>query len=160
MNQYMQLDPPVTIDVVGNHRLYGVGQGGLVGKVLDHIGSKHAVQLTPTIVPGLGRQLYSWGSAATRWVNIIIANNSCLGMCELTVPLRKGNLCSTQDHLDLATDAPSRTPETAFLTISGSSFKPKTVLAVHTSTANKATSLSTPAPANSGIRSWVIPMGR
>ena len=43
MNLHVQLDPPVTINVAGNHRLYGVGQGVLFVQVLDHIGSKHSV---------------------------------------------------------------------------------------------------------------------
>ena len=64
MNHYVQLDPPVTINVAGNHRLYGVGQGVLVVQVLNHIGSKHYVQLPVTVVPGLGRHLFSGGSAA------------------------------------------------------------------------------------------------
>ena len=55
MNNYVQLDPPVTINMEGNHRLYGVGQGVLVVQVLDHICSKHSVPLPVTIVPGLGR---------------------------------------------------------------------------------------------------------
>ena len=79
---------------------------------------------------------------------MIIANNSYLDMGAFTVPLRKDSQCSTLHHLDLTTGATSRTPETAFPTISGSSFKPETVLAVHASTATKATSLPTPVPAN------------
>ena len=86
MNHYVQLDPTETIEVARNHRLYGVGQGVLVVQVLDHIGSKHSVQLPVTIVPGLGRHLFSGGSAATRGVNMIIAKNSYSDMGAFTVP--------------------------------------------------------------------------
>ena len=74
MNHYIQLDPPVATDEAGNHRLYGVGQGVLVVQVLDHIGSKHSVQLPVTIEPELGMHLFSGGTAATRGVK-----NSCFG---------------------------------------------------------------------------------
>ena len=43
MNHYVQLDPPVTINVAGNHRLYVVDQGVLFVQVPDHIGSMHSV---------------------------------------------------------------------------------------------------------------------
>ena len=86
MNHYVQLDPPVAINVTGNHRLYGVGQGVLVVRVLDRIGSKHSVQLPITMVPGLGKHLFSGGSAATSGANMIIATNSYLDMGAFTVP--------------------------------------------------------------------------
>ena len=119
MNYYVQLDPPVIINVAGNHRLYAIGQGVLVVQVLDHIGSKHSVQLPVTIVPGPGRHLFSGGSAAARGVTMIIAMNSYLDMGAFAIPLRKDSHCSSLHQLDLATGATSRTPETAFPTISG-----------------------------------------
>ena len=125
MNHCVQLDPPVTINVAGNHRLYGVRQGVLVVQVLDHIGSKHSVQLPVTVVPGLGRHLFSGESVATRGVTIIIATNSYLDMGAFAIPLRKGSHCSSLHHLDLTTGATSRTPETAFPTISGKTLNRK-----------------------------------
>ena len=79
INHYVHLNPPVTINVAGNHRLYGVGQGVLVVQVLDHLGAKHSVQLPVTIVPGPSRHLFSRGSAAMKGVNMTIAKNSYLG---------------------------------------------------------------------------------
>ena len=160
VNHYVQLDPPVTINIVGNHRLYGVGQGVLVVHVLDHIGSEHSVQLHITVVPGPGRHLFWGGSAATRGVTMIIATNSYLDMGAFAVPLRKHSHCSSLHHLDLTTEATSRTPDTAFPTISGSNFKPETVLAVHVSTTIKATSLTTPVPANIVHWRFVHPNGQ
>ena len=150
MNHYVQLDPPVIINVAGNHRLYGVGQGVLFVQVSGHIGSKHSEQLPVTVVPGLGRHLFSGGSAAARGVTMIIATKSYLdmGAFAIPLPLRKDSHCSSLHHLDLTTGATSRTPETAFPTISGKNFKPETVLAVHAATATKDTSLPTPVPAN------------
>ena len=95
MNHYTHLNPPVTINVAGNHRLYGLGQGVLVVQVLDHVGSKHSAQLPVMIVPGLGRHLFPGRSAATKGVNTIIANNSYLNMGAFTVPPRKDGHCST-----------------------------------------------------------------
>ena len=92
MNHYVQLDPPVIINVGGNHRLCGVGQGVLFVLVSDHIGSKHSVQLPVTVVPGLGTHLFSGGSAATRGVTMIIATNSYLDMGAFAIPLSKDSL--------------------------------------------------------------------
>ena len=69
-------------------------------------------------------------------------------MGSFTAPLRKGSHCSTLDHLDLTTDATSRSSETAFPTVSGSNFKTDSVLAVHASAATRFTPLSTPVRAN------------
>ena len=132
MKHYVQLDPPVTINVAGNHRLFnGVGQGPLFVEVLGHIGCKHSVQLPVTVVPGLGVNLFSGGSAATRGVTMIISTTSYVDMDAFTVPLRKNSHCCILHHLDLTTGAISRTPETAFPNISGKNVKPETVLAVH-----------------------------
>ena len=59
-------------------------------------------------------------------------------MGAFAVPLRKDSHCSSLHYLDLTTGATSRTPETAFPTISGSHFKPETVLDGHASTATEA----------------------
>ena len=107
MNHYVQLDPPVIINVAGNHRLYGDDQGVLVVQVLDHIGSKHSVQLPVTIVPGLGRDLFSRVSADARGVTMIIATQSYLDMGDFAIPLRKDSNCSSLHHLDLTTGATS-----------------------------------------------------
>ena len=79
---------------------------------------------------------------------MIIDKHSYLEMGACTVPLRKDSHCSSMDYLDLTTDAISRTPEAAFRDISGSNFKPETVLDVHASNAIKATSLTISVPAN------------
>ena len=122
INHNVQLEPPVAINVAGRCRLSCVGQGVLIVQVLDHIGSKHAVQLPVTIVLGPSSHPFSGGSAVTRGANVIIATNLCLGMGAFTVPLRNHSHCSTLHHLDLTTGAIGRTHETTFPTISGSNF--------------------------------------
>ena len=119
MNHYVQLDHPVTINVAGNPRLYGVGQGVLFVQVLDHLSSKHSVQLPVTVVPGLDRHLFSGASAAARGVNMIVTTKSYLDMGAFAIPLRNDSHCSSLHHLDFTTGAASRTPETAFPTIPG-----------------------------------------
>ena len=125
MNHYVQLDPPVTINVAENHRLYSVGQGVLFVQVLDHIAPEHSVQLPVTVVPGLGRHLVSGGSAATRGATMIIATKSYPDKGAFAIPLRKSSHCSYLYHLDLTTGVTSRTPETAFSTISGTGNRPR-----------------------------------
>ena len=71
---------------------------------------------------------------------MIVDKNSYLDMRAFAVPLRQDNHCSLLHHLDLTIGATSRTSETAFSIISGSSCKPETVLAVHASTAAEAAS--------------------
>ena len=160
LNHYVQLDPPVITNVAGNHRLYGVGHGVSFVQVSDHIGSKHSVQLSVTVVPGLGRHLFSRGSAAARGVTMIISTKSYLDTGAFAIPLRKDGHCSSLYHLDLTTGATRRTPETAFPTISGKCFKPETVFAVHASTTYKATSLPKTVPANTWHKRLGHPNGQ
>lgn len=62
----MHLDPPVPIKVAGTHRLSGVGKGGLIVQVEDQQGVKYPVKFPATIVPGLGRHLFTGGTAAAK----------------------------------------------------------------------------------------------
>ena len=87
MNHFVQLDPFVTINVTGNHRLYGVGQRVLFVQLFDHIGSKHSVQRSVTVIAGLGRQLFSGGSAPAKGVTKIIATKSYLDMGAFVISL-------------------------------------------------------------------------
>ena len=128
MVEYVRLDPPVTINVAGNHRLFGIGKGVLVINVLNHVGSNHSMQLPVTIVPGLGQHLFSGGTAAAKGLSIVIANHSYLDLGDFTVPLRKDSHCSTLDNLDLTTAAASFATETAFPTVSDNNFKLETAV--------------------------------
>ena len=101
MNHYEQLESSVTINVAGNCRISGVGQGVLFVQVLDHISSGHSVQLTFTAVPGLGGHLFSGRSAATTGVTVIIATKSYLDVVAFAIPVRKDSHCSSLHHLDL-----------------------------------------------------------
>ena len=59
MLNYVHLEPPVTINVAGGHRLSGVVKGVLIVEVEDQQGIKHGVQLPGTTVPALSRHLFS-----------------------------------------------------------------------------------------------------
>ena len=63
MLNYVHLEPPVVINDAGGHRLSGFGKGILIVKVQDQQGIKHPVQIPVTIVPGLGRHLFSGRTA-------------------------------------------------------------------------------------------------
>ena len=91
---------------------------------------------------------------------MIIATKSYLDMGAFAIPLRKDNRCSSLHHLDLTTGATSRTPETAFSTISGKNSKPETVLAVHAPTSPKAISLPKTVPANTWHKRLGDPNGQ
>ena len=60
---FVRVNPPVTINIAGKHDGLGVGKRVLVD-VPDQI-SKHPARFPFTIVPGLGRHLFSGGTAAT-----------------------------------------------------------------------------------------------
>ena len=69
------------------------------------------------IVPGLGRHLFSGGTAAAKGVNVVIAKRSYLDLRDFKVPRRKDDYCCTLDHFDLTTAAQSQASETAFPTV-------------------------------------------
>ena len=77
--------PPVTMNVAGHQRIFGVGKGVLVANVVDHEGSRHPVRLPVTILPGLGRHLFSGGTAAAKGVNMVIENRSYLDLGDFRV---------------------------------------------------------------------------
>ena len=52
MNHRVQLDPPETVNVAGNHGIYGVGQGVLFVQVSDHIGSNTLGSFLPRSYQG------------------------------------------------------------------------------------------------------------
>ena len=52
MAEYVHLDPPVTINVAGNHRLFGIGKGVLVVNVIDPLGSNHPCSFLSRSYPG------------------------------------------------------------------------------------------------------------
>ena len=127
--------------------------------MLDRMGSEHSVQLPVTIVPGLDRHPFSGASAATRGVNMIIAKNSCLDMGAFTVPLRKDSHCSTLDHLDLSTDAPAEHLRQLFRPFPASTLNRKPSLFTLRLLLKLLPCLHL-LQLTSGVRSWVIPMGR
>ena len=63
-----------------SHRLSGVGKGILTAKIEDQQGIKHSVQLPVTSGSGLGRQLFSAGTAATKRVSVVITPILCLDL--------------------------------------------------------------------------------
>ena len=58
--------------------------------------------LLPAInVPGLGRHLFSGGTAALKGINTVIIKESYLDVGQFKIPLRKDTECPTIDYLDL-----------------------------------------------------------
>lgn len=66
MLSYVHLNPAVTINVARGHRLSSVGRGILMVRVEYQQGVNHDVQLPVTIVPGLGRHLFSGVTATAK----------------------------------------------------------------------------------------------
>ena len=131
MLSYVHLEPPVIINVAGGHRLSGVGKGILIVEVEGQQGIKHLVQLPVTIVPGLGRHLFSAGTAATKIMSMVIAARSYLDLGNFKVNSRTGKKYSTLTYSDLTIAPSSIATESAFPKISGNMVKPKTVMSAN-----------------------------
>ena len=137
MLSYVHREPSVTINVAGGHRLSGVGKAILIVHVEDQQGIEHPVQLPVTMVPGLGRHLFSGGTAATKGVSMVIAARYYLDMETFKVDARteKKVVVHTSTGWDLAIALSSVATESAFPTISGNDMKPEHVVSSGTAAA-------------------------
>ena len=101
MKDIVRLDPPATIVVAGYSTLRGVSMGTLTVRVTDAQGVFHDMLLPAMNVPGLGRHLFSGGTAARKGINTVIANKSYLDVDQFKILLREDTECPTIDYLDL-----------------------------------------------------------
>ena len=80
MKDIVKLGPPAMIVVAGHSTLRGASMGTLTVRVTDAQGFLLDM-LRPAInVPGLGRHLFSGGTAALKGMNTIIAKESYLNV--------------------------------------------------------------------------------
>ena len=75
--------------------------GTLTVCVTDAQGFPHDMLLPVMNVPGLGRHLFSDGTAALKVMNAVIAKESYLAVGQFKITLRKNTECPTIDYLDL-----------------------------------------------------------
>ena len=101
MKDIVKLDPPATIVVASRSTLRGVSMGTLTVRVTDAQGFLHDTLLPAMNVPGLGRHLFSGGTAGLKRIDTAIAKEQYLDVGQFKIPLRKDKECSTLDYLDL-----------------------------------------------------------
>ena len=75
--------------------------GTLTVRVTGTQGFLHDMLLPAMNVPGLGRHLFSEGTAALKGINTVIAKESYLDVRQFKIPLRKDTECPTLDYLNL-----------------------------------------------------------
>ena len=101
MKDIVKLDPPATIVVAGHSTLREVSMGTLTVHVTDAQGFFLDMLLSAMKKPGLGRHLFSGGTAALKGINTGIAKESYLDVGQFKIYLRKDTECPTIDYLDL-----------------------------------------------------------
>ena len=80
---------PRTVLTAGGALLDGAAEGVLQGLITDDFGEQHLARIAILIVPGIGRNLFSVKTAATKGiVSIFVANKPRLEAGDITVPLR------------------------------------------------------------------------
>ncbi len=84
-----QINPAREITTAGMHTLYGTATGDIVCQVADSNGKMHTAHIPIVIVPGIGKHLFSSGSAKSRGINTVIGNSPRLEKDDIYFPLRE-----------------------------------------------------------------------
>ena len=88
MKDTVKLDPPAMIVIAGHNTFKKVSMGILIVRVTDAQGFLHDMLLPAMNVPGLGRHLFSGGTAAMKGINTVIDKESYLDVGQFKIPLR------------------------------------------------------------------------
>ncbi|CAM9877412.1 unnamed protein product, partial [Laminaria digitata] len=72
MREYKKLKEPKTIVTAGNARVFATATGTIWGCIIDQAGQRVPVRISATIVPGLGRNLFSSVKAMNSGVSTIL----------------------------------------------------------------------------------------
>ena len=115
MINLQEINPAREITTAGMHTLYGTATGDIVCKVADSDGKERTANIPIVIVPGIGKHLFSSGSAKSRGIKTVIGDSPRLEKDNMHFPLREdGRLfkidlkilprrASSQQQLALAT---------------------------------------------------------
>jgi len=108
-----KINPAREITMGGMHSLYGTATGDIVCQVQDSNGKEHTAHIPIVLVPGIGKHLFSSGSAKSRGIKTIIDDSPRLEKSNIHFPMREdGRLfkidmkvlpwkASSQQHLAL-----------------------------------------------------------
>ncbi len=115
MINLQEINPAREITTAGMHTLYGTATGDIACEVTESNGEVHTARIPIVIVPGIGKHLFSSGSAKSRGIKTVIGDSPRLEKDNVHFPLREdGRLfkidlkvlprrASSQQQLALAT---------------------------------------------------------
>ena len=110
MRNYRKLIPARDITTAGLHKLYGTATGEIRVEVTDSDGETKTARLPITIVPGIGRNLFSPGTALLKGVKTVISDYSRLEKGNTRFPLRAEGPIHKIDLKILPWKAPASEP--------------------------------------------------
>eukprot|EP00752_Nemacystus_decipiens_P006651 g5979.t1 len=84
-----QINPAREITTAGNHTLHGTATGDIVCEVTDSNGNERLAHIPIVIVPGIGKHLFSSGSAKARGIKTVIGDSPRLEKDNMHFPLRE-----------------------------------------------------------------------
>jgi len=89
MINLQEINPAREITTAGMHTLYGTATGDIVCKVADSDGKERTANIPIVIVPGIGKHLFSSGSAKSRGIKTVIGDSPRLEKDNMHFPLRE-----------------------------------------------------------------------
>ena len=95
---YQVLDPPMIITTAGLRRVYGTATGELPCIVVDTDGLERRISVRVTVVPGMGKHLFSPKFAQRNGVHTLFTSKNYIDAVHFKVGLRTSE---TLDHLDM-----------------------------------------------------------
>ena len=96
MINLQEINPAREITTAGMHMLYGTATGDIVCKVTDSDGKERTANIPIVIVPGIGKHLFSSGSAKSRGIKTIIGDSPRLEKDNMHFPLREDGRLSSR----------------------------------------------------------------
>ena len=107
LESYQELKPPMIITTAGMRRVYGTAAGVLPCFVVDTDGVERQVSVRVTVVPGMGKHLFSPKFAQRQGIHTIFAADNYIDATAFKVGLRHFELLDYVD-LRLARGVPAR----------------------------------------------------
>ena len=89
MINLQEINPAREITTAGMHTLYGTATGDIVCEIADNNGEVHRAHIPIVIVPGIGKHLFSSGSAKSRGIKTVIGDSPRLEKDNMHFPLRE-----------------------------------------------------------------------
>lgn len=103
------LDPPMVITTAGLHSIHGFATGTLPCAVVDTNGQEHEISVSVTLVPGLGRHLFSPTAAQKHGIHTVFGSENYIDAIHFKVGLRHSDKMQNVD-LRIIRDVHTRQP--------------------------------------------------